>query len=174
MDTVSTTPGEPRPTPAEPAKAFAIFRGAEARGLHESGAQDYSAIDPEIMAQLNEYRDATVGGLVPTMVFNGGGFSLARNDYKPGFPVPLHAHNADCLYLLAEGSMKLGTEVLNKGDGMFIPAGTPYQFSAGPEGVVVYEFRAAQAFDISFPSRNPVYWRKMAATADAFKPGWSG
>jgi hypothetical protein len=34
--------------------------------------------------------------------------------FKSGYPLPLHSHDADCYYLVIAGSMKVGSEVLER------------------------------------------------------------
>jgi len=105
-------------------------------------------------------------------LFGGGGMSLSTAWFKSGYPVVLHTHDADCLYYILSGSLKLGTETLEAGDGVFIPAQVPYTYTAGPEGVEVLEFRTAEHFDIRFTSSSPTYWDKALGTIADRRDAW--
>ena len=78
-----------------------------------------------------------------------GGFSILRVWFKADYPVLRHTHDADCLYYIVSGSAILGSQTLRPGDGFFIPAGAPYGYDAGPEGVELLEIRhSVWQFDI--------------------------
>ncbi|MGJ3627380.1 cupin domain-containing protein [Sphingomonas sp. MMS24-JH45] len=97
------------------------------------------------------------------------GMSLTYAWFKSGFPLPLHSHNADCLYYIIAGTLKLEREELGAGDGFFVGKDAPDQYKPGPTGVEVLEFRTADTFDIASsaippPSaRRSPRWRRSAA-----------
>jgi hypothetical protein len=59
------------------------------------------------------------------------------------------------------------------GAGFYVPAGAPYGYQAGPEGVELLEFRDATTFDIVVVEDNPVRWRTMIDNARAHKEEWA-
>jgi quercetin dioxygenase-like cupin family protein len=95
-----------------------------------------------------------------------GGFSLVYAWFKPHYILPRHSHDADCLYYVVAGTAVLGNQVLRAGDGFFVPSGAPYQYSAGPEGVEVLEFRNARAFDMQITESNERYAAILANAAE--------
>jgi hypothetical protein len=95
-----------------------------------------------------------------------GGFSLVYAWFKPHYILPRHSHDADCLYYVVAGTAVLGNQVLCAGDGFFVPSGAPYQYSAGPEGVEVLEFRNARAFDMQITESNERYAAIFANAAE--------
>lgn len=101
-----------------------------------------------------------------------GGFSLVYSWFKPNFLLPRHSHNADCLYYVVTGTAHLGQQVLRAGDGFFVPADAPYQYSAGPEGVEVLEFRKTGSFDMKITDDTERY-AKIFAVAAANAANWS-
>lgn len=100
------------------------------------------------------------------------GLSVAYSWFKPDFILPRHSHNADCAYYVISGEAHLGTEILRAGDGFFIPAGGNYQYSAGPEGVEVLEFRTAARFDMRLSGNSEAAWRRIAENAMANHQRW--
>ena len=104
-------------------------------------------------------------GSFAKILINVPGFSLAYAWHKSDFPLPLHSHDVDCCYLIVAGELKVGSEALGKGDGFFVPAGTPYTFTTGPEGVEFIEYRHANSWNIVFKYRNAESWAKAASTA---------
>ena len=90
------------------------------------------------------------------------GMSLVRLDFPPGAMLPRHSHSADCLYYIVSGGIVLGTRELGPGDGFYVPADQPYGYRAGPEGVVLLEFRQSTAFDTKFHEKDPARFRAKA------------
>lgn len=101
-----------------------------------------------------------------------GGFSLVHVSFKSNFMLPRHSHDVDCLYYVVSGSAVLGSQVLIGGDGFFVPGGAPYQYSAGPEGVEVLEFRHARSFNIQITESNERF-AAIYANATAQTEAWS-
>jgi quercetin dioxygenase-like cupin family protein len=100
------------------------------------------------------------------------GFSLVRVWFAPHYVLPRHTHEADCLYYVAEGSLTMGSQVLDAGDGFFVPAGAPYGYEAGPEGATVLEFRTRTSFDMKLPPQIERL-RRMHETADEHRDDWA-
>ena len=102
-----------------------------------------------------------------------GGFSILHVWFKADYPVPRHTHNADCLYYIVSGSAILGTQTLRAGDGFFIPAGAPYGYNAGPEGVELLEIRHnVWSFDLQMLESNASKWAAMADTIASHREVW--
>lgn len=100
------------------------------------------------------------------------GMSIAYSWFKPNFILPKHSHNADCAYYIVSGEAHLGSEVLRTGDGFFVPAGGNYQYSAGPEGVEVMEFRTAAEFNMRLSGNTQSDWERIAGAAIENHKAW--
>lgn len=106
------------------------------------------------------------------VLFSGGGLSLVYVWFKSGYPLPRHSHNTDCLYYIIAGSLSLGTERLDAGDGFFVGAGIPYTYVPGPEGVEVLEFRGSEYFNIEVLAENPGFWKSALKTVQQSREKW--
>ena len=152
---------------------FRIYRAATAPTLAEADVLRYEGITPIIEQGLKDRVEAGVrDGSFAKILFNAPGFSLAYAWHKSDYPLPLHSHDSDCLYLVLAGEMRFGKEVLEKGDGVFVPGNTPYTFVTGPEGVEFLEFRNATSWNIIFKSGNPASWEKGAERTRALHQTW--
>jgi hypothetical protein len=106
---------------------FAIFRGQDAPLLGETGAMPLPPIAAESMPEFERAVASGLGdGERVRLVFSSPGFSLTHVWFKKDFPLPLHSHDANCLYYIVAGSLRLGDKILGKGDGFFIPSDLPY------------------------------------------------
>src|SRR5687767_8750068 len=98
-----------------------FYRGADADGevFHNE------PMSPETIAGMKRYFDegARVGSEVKQLC-SIPGFSVARGWFKSHLPAALHSHDADCLYHVIAGSMRMGGRDLVAGDGVFVPANT--------------------------------------------------
>lgn len=152
---------------------FAIFRGADAPLLGETGAMPLPPIAAE---SVPEFERAMESGLRHgddvRLVFSRPGFSITRVWFKKDYPLPLHSHDADCLYYITAGSLRIGDRTLARGDGFFIPKDMPYTYRAGPEGVELLEFRNADRFDFQFRADTPAFWKKAADICAANQEAW--
>jgi quercetin dioxygenase-like cupin family protein len=70
-----------------------------------------------------------------------GGFSAVIVWGKPNYPLARHSHRSDCMYFIINGSATLGSVTLRPGDSFYAPAGAPYAWTAGPDGVEILEVR---------------------------------
>lgn len=157
----------------EPLKVLRIFRSKDAPSLDEAGHMTYVDDDPVILNGAAKLGEAGIGeGAVLKCLFSGFGFSLHYVWFKPGYPLPLHSHDSDCLYYLISGDIRMGTEAMAAGDGFFLPAGTPYTYTIGDEGVELLEFRTQEDFDIRFKGKTDAYWEKMLEKLRAEQPRW--
>jgi quercetin dioxygenase-like cupin family protein len=102
-----------------------------------------------------------------------GRFSLCYAWFKSGFVLPRHSHSADCVYYILGGEIKMGTRVLRKGEGFFVPADHGYTYEAGAEGAEVLEFRNATKFDIRFKGNDEAHWERMAQGYREHAAAWS-
>jgi hypothetical protein len=84
--------------------------------------------------------------------------------FKSHYVLPFHSHDTDCLYYVLSGELRMGSHVLRKGDGIFIPRETAYGYEAGPDGVEVLEFRNAKRFNLFFGNNPESRWDKIADT----------
>lgn len=162
---------------ADPVQAapppFRIFRGADARDLNETQAMTLAGLTPVIESGIARWVGAGVAeGNITRVLFSLPTMSLTYAWFKSGFALPLHSHDADCLYYIIAGSLRLGTEELGPGDGFFVGRDVPYTYKPGPEGVEVLEFRTVDAFDMKFQGKTEGYWDKVVAGMDAARPRW--
>jgi hypothetical protein len=152
---------------------FQIFRAADAPTLEQTDVLRYEHITPDIRDGLKGLNQAGIAeGSFAKILINVPGFSLAYAWHKSDFPLPLHSHDVDCCYLIIAGGLRVGRESLGKGDGFFVPAGSAYTFSTGPDGVEFVEFRHANSWNMVFKYRNPDSWAKAADTASARREAW--
>lgn len=164
---------------------FTIFRARDALNFDESGVMQQAdhpsaPTDPdgprqnpriaEAMEQMME--NGVMDGTRTRLMFARPGLSLSYAWFKSGFPLPRHSHDADCLYLIIGGSLRIGTEELGTGDGFFVGKDVPYAYVPGPDGVEVLEFRTADNFDIKLLANNPAWWDKAATRLSQLKPHW--
>jgi len=128
------------------------------------------------LAKVNEVGDISKGSDVRVLFRepHEGGLSLAYAWFKSGYVLPRHSHNADCLYYVIAGELKMGTVVLRKGDGMFIPCDAGYTYEAGPDGVEILEFRNATNFHFLFKGNDPTQWGKVAQAVARGMTEWPG
>lgn len=163
-----------RPAAQTAAAGFEIFRTADAPSLDETSHMEVTGMNPEFEAGIATALEAgfAEGNIVKTL-FSRPGFSLTYAWFKSGFPLPLHTHNADCLYYIVAGTLQLGTETLGPGDGFFIGADKAYRYTPGPNGVEVLEFRTQEDFDINFLAKSLPAWQKIAAAVTGRREDWA-
>lgn len=155
------------------ATPFAIFRAEQAKDYEESeimSPSSASEFDPEGSAATIDA--GILEGSKVSLLFERPGMSLTHAWFKSGFPLPRHSHDADCLYFILAGSLRIGVEELSAGDGFFVGANVPYAYTPGPQGVEVLEFRTADAFDIRVLAKNPAFWRKAAEMVAGKRELW--
>jgi hypothetical protein len=109
---------------------FAIYRGADAPDFSELSVMETVGITPAIAAGIEAAQaEGAADGDMVKLLFAMPGMSLTYAWFKSGYPLPLHCHNADCLYYIIAGSLQLGTEQLGKGDGFFVGSDVPYSYT---------------------------------------------
>lgn len=160
-------------------QGISLFRGKDAPGLFESGTMRppvFDAADQEAL-KADGPRSTNIGvGAHDAVLFRGDGddgFSLVRAWFGPHYVLPRHTHDGDCMYYVAEGSLVMGSQVLEAGDGFFVPSNAPYAYEAGPEGVVVLEFRNCTSFGMDIPGGQLERLRRMGTVADEHAEEWT-
>ena len=160
-------------------KGIKLFRGGKGPTLHESGTMSPPVLDLDDQRELaaDGPRSPTIAlGAHDEVLFRGEGdegFSLVRAWFGPHFVLPRHTHDGDCLYFIAEGSLTMGAQTLTAGDGFFVPSDAPYAYEAGPEGVVVLEFRTRTSFGMQILGGQVDRWRKNAVVAAEHSASWA-
>ena len=148
-----------------------IFRAATSPLFDERSAR--MDIPPAAMEQLMRLSKAGRGdGYVLKTLFDAPGFALHHVWFKPNYQLSRHSHDRDALYYIVAGSIRLGTEWLGAGDGIYLPADTPYIYTAGPEGVEILEFRHDSDFSTSMRAGSQAYWDRMIASVEANRAAW--
>jgi quercetin dioxygenase-like cupin family protein len=160
-------------------QGIALFRGKDAPGLFESGTMSAPVFDPDDQEALKadgpRSPNILLGGH-DAVLFRGDGddgFSLVKAWFGPHYVLPRHTHDGDCLYYVVEGSLVMGSQVLEAGDGFFVPSGAPYAYEAGPDGVVVLEFRSCTSFGMNIPGGQLERLRRMGTVADEHAEEWA-
>jgi len=152
---------------------FQIFRARDGKGLMEEGCmtlEPYTPVQREGMTKLIE--SGYLEGDKVTVLVNIPGFSLTHVWFKKDYPLPLHSHDADCLYYIIAGSLRMGSEELGPRDSFFVPADVPYAYKPGPDGVELLEIRHANSFNFAPKGNSAEYWAKLAETAAANVEDW--
>lgn len=155
------------------APSFKVFRIKDAPAYSETNCMELVGVTPVIQnAMERAYAEGDYEGNEVRLLFSMPGMSLTYGWFKSGFPLPLHTHNADCLYYIIAGTLKLGSEILGPGDGFFVGCDVPYTYKPGPEGVEVLEFRTADQFDICFKGKTEAFWDRIIEGLRTERPGW--
>jgi quercetin dioxygenase-like cupin family protein len=143
------------------ATKFTIFRGADIAPMTEEQFYAPATATPEQRESMDKMLAAGwAEGEDTRLVFKGPGFTLVHAWFKAGYPLPLHSHSGDCLYFIVAGSLSLGTEQLEAGDGFFVPANAAYTYMPGPDGVEVLEFRHSLNIDFRILAKGAAFWSK--------------
>ncbi|WP_077212137.1 cupin domain-containing protein [Bacillus dakarensis] len=111
-------------------------------------------------------------GNTTNVLINLPGFSLVYAWFKSGFQLPVHSHNADCLYYVVAGEAILGNRRVKAGDGFFVPKDVFYSYTAGPEGIEILEFRHANLIDMVWRDSKPEYWDNVVDNIDKSQEKW--
>ncbi len=157
-------------------RGISIHRAADAADMAETDFMTAPEPPPrgalEMQARLGD--DAAAGSELKVLVRDAGGFSLLHVWFKGNYRLPRHTHNVDCMYYVISGSAIMGKQTLRAGDSFFVPAGAPYRYSAGPDGVEVLEVRhGAKQFDIKLLDDGPDQWDALAGVMESNKVAWS-
>lgn len=163
----NTGPGRPRLT---------MYRFDDAPDLDDTEMMEHGPLSEDVVEVIKTRTHPGVGFQGRALFAdesNGTGMSLIHAWFAPGYTLPTHTHNVDCLYYVVRGSAKLGRQVLGPGDGFLVPKGVPYRYEAGPEGIEILEFRNATSFDIQYVDRSPKHWREQIERTNAHAEEWS-
>jgi quercetin dioxygenase-like cupin family protein len=161
MDDVMSAEVEPK-AKAKDRSRFAIFYERDAPSLDETGMMEYKSTEAAAEGSQKLVEAGVLSGSVITQLFRhsgDNGFSLVYVWFKPNYHLPRHSHNVDCLYYILGGQVIMGGQVLEVGDGFYIPSDQVYGYRAGPEGAEVLEFRHATSFDIKLDEKAEVFDR---------------
>jgi len=162
--------------PEQRQRAITFFRADDAPTLDDDGMMSAAPvdIDPAVFASF-DLAQLAAGQRVKVLFKGAGqdGFSLVHARFEPGFRLPRHSHDSDCLYVVTAGEAHMGSRVLKPGDGYFVTADSPYTYTAGPEGVEVLEFRTATSFDIKIRDTTVEDWKPVAEAVRAHGELWA-
>jgi quercetin dioxygenase-like cupin family protein len=165
--------------PATRRRGIRLFEAAGAPGLFDSGTMSMPVFDAGDQAELaaDGPRSTKISeGSHDAVIYRGegpDGFSLVKAWFGPHYVLPRHTHDADCLYYVVDGSLVMGKRVIGAGGGFFVPAGAPYAYEAGPDGVVVLEFRTRTSFDMQITGGQVDRLRQMAVVAEEHGDRWA-
>ncbi len=152
---------------------FQVFRAADAPNLEKTEFQSMSPLTPVETAGFGKMIEAGVlDGSEVRVLVNLPGFSLVHLWFKKDYPLPLHSHDVDCFYYVVAGSLRLGTAHLGPRDSFFVPAGAPYTYRAGPEGVEVLEIRQADRWNFKNHAKNQAFYDSAVETITANRELW--
>ncbi|MEW9853879.1 cupin domain-containing protein [Novosphingobium sp. M1R2S20] len=155
------------------AARFTIFRREDSPSLAEAGLMSFEPFKDSILPILDQVQEAGVfAGEDARVLFAIPGFSLVHVWFKPGYPLPLHSHDADCLYYIIAGSIRMGSQDLGPRTGFFVPANVPYAYTPGPDGVELLEFRHSVSFNFMNHANGLAFWQKALETVKAAQPTW--
>ena len=155
------------------ASPFAIFRAGKAKDYSADGPMYMDPAGPGSFDDVGALGNAGFGeGSQVKLLFSRPGMSLTYVWFKSGFPLPRHSHNADCLYFIVAGSLKLGSEELGPGDGFFLGVDVPYTYVPGENGVEVLEFRPSDHFDFKNLGMTEAWMGKALETLAERRASW--
>lgn len=159
MSTTDTAP------PPSAKKRMRIFRSGAGEALSESmPLLGFADRDKAAVGRLMQASPPGVDGNKVVVLFRQpgeDGMSLTYGWFKSGYMLPRHSHNADCIYYMVAGSIIMGTQTLEAGDGVFIPSDAAYTFEAGPDGVELLEFRNAPDVHFHLRDNDDAHWEKV-------------
>jgi quercetin dioxygenase-like cupin family protein len=147
-----------------------IFKGSEA--THK---QEFTQLTEEQLAPLLMVSEVLGAGLVSRdLLDEKGGFALKHLWLKPNFPLPRHDHSpGECLYYVISGNARMGNQVIRAGDSFLVPAGAPYHYTAGADGVEVLEIRyAVDHIDMNVLEDPEAYKKRAFAALEANREVW--
>ena len=168
---MTSTTDESRSTAHLPAPdEFSIFTGEAVHSLRDMLTEvTFTPGEGEEFAATSMFNG--LRSLVPFCHGGDTGFSIVRVYLAPGYILPAHTHNSDCLYYVLRGQAILGKRVIEPGGGFFVPSGKAYGYTAGDEGAEVLEFRHATTTDFHETERSPARWKKIMENAERHD-GW--
>lgn len=160
---------------AKARRRIAFFRASEAVDQARSGMRGPLTMSEDTQRSMGELAQAggNEGLASKLLVRQEGGFSILLLQAKPGFIVPRHRHDTDCMYYVQSGALRMGRRTLQGGDAFFVPAGVVYTYEAGPEGCEVLEIRfGVERYATDFPDQPQSYWAGLLASVERNGPKW--
>jgi mannose-6-phosphate isomerase-like protein (cupin superfamily) len=151
---------------------FQILRAADGYRYAEEGVltDDPTPVQAEGLARMLEA--GILEGAQFTLLCSLPGFNLTHVWVKRDYPLVLHSHDVDCLYHVIAGSVRLGTEQLGVGDSVFVPANTPYTYTAGADGAELLEIRQVSSSTFRNFTKGQAFYDKAVATIEANRDAW--
>lgn len=156
-----------------------FFTAADGREL-DPETMPREGMDASALAALASLQDSNYAegmGEQARMLFSipgDDGMSLVHVWFKSGYVLPFHSHSSDCLYYVLAGELHMGSRVLGRGEGFFIPADQGYGYEAGPEGVEVLEFRNVSKFNLMLKGNSDARWQQIVETCRDRAAIWAG
>ena len=158
---------------AEAAAKFTVFRAADAPGLMEAACMEVQPFSPVQRAGMD--RAIAAGYLEGDQIkvlSQLPGFCLTHVWFKEGYALPLHSHDADCMYYIIAGSIRLGTEELGPRDSFFVPRDVPYTYKVNPGGVELLEIRHEPHFNFVNHAQGEAWWKRAAEQTAEHREAW--
>lgn len=152
-------------------QGYTIIKAGQS-SLVEKTPRPPKVLHPAVERGMGLMRDGT-GGAALHHIFSSADMNVAYAWFKSEYPLPLHSHDVDCLYVIVAGSFKIGAEVLAKGDSIFIPADVPYTVTPGPEGVEFIEIRNSPDYGTDHRGKTDAYWDRVSETRKTRQPHWA-
>jgi quercetin dioxygenase-like cupin family protein len=159
-------------------EGISIYRAADAPDLLETDAMknDFGT-NTELLETATKLAssDCSINLLMLHQSREEGGVSIAYLFFKPNFPLFRHAHDVNSLYIVISGSVVdfMGDETLRPGDIWSVKAGTPYWYTAGPDGVEVLEmFRDADTATIIYTENPPARLQEAEEAVRVNEEAW--
>ena len=152
---------------------FQIFRFKDALGLMEAGCMEVKPFTPLQRAGMDKALAAGyMEGDQVTVLSQVPGFGLTHVWFKEGYALPLHSHDADCMYYIIAGTLRLGTEELGPRDSFFVPGDVPYTYKVGKGGVELIEIRHANHFNFVNHANGEAWWDRAAEQTAEYREAW--
>jgi hypothetical protein len=159
------------PTAGPDERPFVIFKGSEGSPLKGENVSGMTDIVVDGYRRLKEL-GGNDGAYETTVVLNVPGFNFTYIWFKSHFPLPRHSHTMSCAYYILGGSLRIGNEVLGKGDGFFVGANTPYAYTVGQDGVEMLEVRHEECMDLKYWANSRAFWDKAVDACPSNRARW--
>lgn len=154
-------------------KSFFTFRFSDTKSLEDSDIMEMVPQERPIPEEVGLcIANGLPQGTSSRVIFSGFGISVVHVWFKRSFPLPLHSHDADCVYYILAGGLRLGTEDFGPGDGFFVPADVPYTYRPGSDGVELLEIRNRDRFDYRDRSTS-AFWKKALKVVQENRENWA-